>query len=213
MNISILTTSSNHPIYSYLDDWINENTDKHNIKLAHSINELSTGDILFLISCSQIVSSEIRNKFQKVLVIHASDLPKGRGWSPHIWEIISGTTWITLALLEAEDVIDSGNIWKKIEIEIPKTALFTEINQLIFSAEIKLMNYAIDNYDNIFPEKQSNKNSSYFPKRTPQDSEIDISDSLSNQFNLIRVCDPQRYPAYFYMHGKKFTITINNYDE
>jgi len=213
MNISILITSADHPIHIYLAKWINEISDSHNVKIFNSADQLTNGKILFLISCSEIVPSEIRAKFLKVLVIHASDLPIGRGWSPHIWEIILGATVVTLSLLEAEDEVDTGNIWKKLKVKIPKTALFNEINQLIFSAEIKLMDYAIDNFDNIRPEKQSNKNSSYFSKRTPKDSEIDISDSLSNQFNLIRVCDTDRYPAYFYKHGKRFSITINNYDE
>ena len=70
--------------------------------------------VFFLISFLHIVKKEIRHRFKHTLVIHASDLPVGKGWSPHIWEILKGNNKITVSLLEAEDKVDSGNIWKKI---------------------------------------------------------------------------------------------------
>jgi methionyl-tRNA formyltransferase len=131
MNISILTTSIEHPVNAYLDKWAEKNKN-HQISIVHSKEELIPGDILFLISCSEIISKLERGKFKKTLVVHASDLPHGRGWSPHVWEIINGATDITLSLLEAEDQVDTGDIWKKISVPIPKTTLFDEINELIF---------------------------------------------------------------------------------
>ena len=47
------------------------------------------------------------------LVLHASDLPDGRGWSPHVWDVISGKSSLTLSLINAEDSVDTGHIWKK----------------------------------------------------------------------------------------------------
>ncbi len=207
MNISILISSKEHPVKVYIDKWLEKNTD-HQINILHSKEELISGDILFLISCSEIVSKLEREKFKKTLVIHASDLPHGRGWSPHVWEIINGATDITLSLLEAEDKVDTGDLWKKVSVYIPKTALFDEINELIFNAELELMYFAIENYNTIEPKKQPNINSTNWPKRFPKDSLIDINQTISGQFDLIRVSDPQRFPAYFYNDGVRFNITI-----
>ena len=149
----------------------------------------------------------------KTLVIHASDLPHGRGWSPHVWEIINGATDITLSLLEAEDKVDTGDIWKKTIVSIPKTALFDEINELIFNAELELMDFAIANYNTIKPKKQSNIDSTYWPKRSPKDSEIDVNKAISEQFDLIRICDPDRFPVFFYKNGERFNITIKKDNE
>ena len=207
MNISILISSKEHPVKVYIDKWLEKNTD-HQINILHSKEELISGDILFLISCSEIVSKLEREKFKKTLVIHSSDLPHGRGWSPHVWEIINGATDITLSLLEAEDKVDTGDLWKKVSVYIPKTALFDEINELIFNAELELMYFAIENYNTIEPKKQPNINSTNWPKRFPKDSLIDINQTISGQFDLIRVSDPQRFPAYFYNDGVRFNITI-----
>jgi methionyl-tRNA formyltransferase len=212
MNISILITSREHPINAYIEKWVEKNKN-HQINIVHSKKKLVSGEILFLISCSEIISKLEIGKYKKTLVIHASDLPTGRGWSPHVWEIINGATDITLSLLEAKDKVDTGDIWKKVSVLIPKTALFDEINELIFNAEIELMSFAISNYNTIKPKKQPNIGSTYWPKRSPKDSEIDTNKGISEQFDLIRVCDPDRFPAFFYKDGEKFNITIKKNNE
>ena len=166
MKISILHTSCNHPIKPLLLDWVDKQKKLHEIEFFDNKKDLVDGDILFLISCSEFISKIERNKFKKTLLIHASDLPKGRGWSPHIWEILNGADQIVISLLEAEDKIDSGDIWKKLKINISKSALYDEINRKIFNAELRLMEFAINNFHNIIAQPQSNNNSTYWPKRS-----------------------------------------------
>ena len=103
MKITILNSTADHPVNTWLIKWIEKYQNYHQISLVRSKHELIGGDILFLISCSELIDKQDREKFKKTLVIHASDLPKGRGWSPHIWEIIHGADEITLSLLEAVD--------------------------------------------------------------------------------------------------------------
>lgn len=209
MNLTILTSSPEHPVNPYISKWAESNCE-HKIDIIYSKEDLTCGDILFLVSCSELVLESERRKYKKTLVLHASDLPYGRGWSPHVWEIINGADTITISLLEAEDVVDSGDVWSKVSVPIPETALFNEINDLVFSAELNLMSFAIDNYKTIEPKKQSNaeEGASYWPKRTPADSEIDIDKGIREQFNLMRVCDSSRFPAHFFLNGKKFNLIL-----
>jgi methionyl-tRNA formyltransferase len=95
MRISLLCSDENHPVNSYLKKWIEDNNSTHHIELIRKKCELSGGDILFLISCSEIVDASDRSAYQACLVLHASDLPKGRGWSPHIWQILDETSYVT----------------------------------------------------------------------------------------------------------------------
>jgi len=208
MKISILITSKNHPVLPYLVKWSRQHSGGNQIDIVHSVECIDSGDFLFLISCSDVVSEKVRDRFNQTLVIHASDLPNGRGWSPYIWEITHGATEITVSLIEAEGSVDTGDIWKKIKVHIPKTALIDEINELIFNTELKLMSFAVSNFDIVKPEKQAIEGTSYWSKRTPKDSEIDIHQSLLDQFNLIRVSDSKRFPAFFYIDGQRFDIII-----
>jgi methionyl-tRNA formyltransferase len=187
----------------------------HDVVLSHHKNQLVGGDLLFLVSCSEIISTIDRQKYSTALVLHASDLPNGRGWSPHIWEIVNGADAITLTLLEAGEKVDSGKIWNKIRIPISRHALWYEINQLLFRAEIKMIDYAVENFQNITPVLQETVDVvNYFRKRTPFDSRIDVNKSIAEQFDLIRVSDPNRFPAYFEYLGVSYTLKIEKiYDK
>ena len=103
MRITILCSDINHPVIDYLNKWIESNSLDNEIDLIYDKSDISNGDILFLISCHEIIPKTIRDCYKKTLLIHASDLPKGKGWSPHVWDIINGSDKITLSLLKAED--------------------------------------------------------------------------------------------------------------
>lgn len=214
MKITLLCSEVKHPANSYLRSWMDTQQGLHEVELVQSKSELAGGDILFLVSCSEIIDSKVRGMYLATLVLHASDLPKGRGWSPHIWEIVNGAEAITLSLLEAEDKVDSGRIWKKLEITVPKHALWNEINHLLFEAEVELINFAVQNFGTVSPALQkATDTESYYPKRTPENSRLDVNKSLAEQFDLIRTCDPNRFPAYFDYLGHRYTLKLEKKHE
>jgi methionyl-tRNA formyltransferase len=150
-----------------------------------------------------------RAAYRASLVLHASDLPRGRGWSPHIWQIIGGAEQITLSLLEAEDAVDSGRLWRQVKFSVPKHALWNEINQQLFNAEIALVDLAVKEFDFVKPISQNpGIEPTYFPRRKPVDSKIDPERSITSQFDQIRVCDPARFPAYFELYGHTYKLTL-----
>lgn len=209
MKISFLCSDPRHPINDYLDAWMQENSGKHEIELVRHKKHLSGGDVLFLISCTEIISNQERAAYISCLVLHASDLPKGRGWSPHIWSIIEGEQELTLTLLEASNKVDSGKIWKKINFQVPKHALWNEINEQVFAKELELIDFAISNFNSISPKRQDpNIEPTYYPRRTPTDSAIDPTKSIESQFDKIRVCDPNRFPAYIEMYGERYKVIL-----
>lgn len=215
LKVTLICSDKNHPVFRWLQKWKAENEHHYIVNLHTRLADItSEGDLLCLVSCSEIVTKEHRNMFHHSLVLHASDLPKNRGWSPHIWSIINGENDITLSLLEAEDKIDTGRIWGKIKIKLNGTELYDEINQKLFDGELQLISWACTNIDCITPKPQDNSTSNHLPKRTTKDSELDISKPIESQFNLLRVCDPNRFPAFFYIRGCKYKVKIEKcYDE
>ncbi|WP_085301677.1 UDP-glucuronic acid dehydrogenase [Colwellia polaris] len=208
-SITLLCSDINHPIFPLLKVWKENNKDKYQINLLNKVEDIvQGGEILFLISCSQIITDKTKLLFQNTLVLHASDLPVGRGWSPHVWDVISGKDDITLSLLEAKEPVDTGDIWKKVKINLDGTELFDEINTLLFDAELNLIEWACENHNNCQPMPQSGLKSTYYRKRVPQDSELDLDKTLDSQFNLLRVCDPNRFPAFFYKNGQRYNVRV-----
>ena len=134
-----------------MEKWKSENSKNHEIELVNFSKDIESRDILFLISCTEIINKEIRNRFKKTLLIHESDLPKGRGWSPLQWLIVEDQNRIPLTLLEAIDKVDAGPIWKKSYVELEGHELVNEITFKVFTEKINLMNFAIENFDSIKP--------------------------------------------------------------
>jgi methionyl-tRNA formyltransferase len=214
LKITIVCSNPAHPVNTYLSAWVHRHGQEHDIELVRKKSEFTGGDMLFLVSCGEIISAKDRSLYSVCLVLHASDLPRGRGWSPHIWELASGASYITLSLLEAEDKVDSGRIWQKVQIPVPQTALWDEINHLLFKAEVQLMDFALTAYGCIQPEEQpKDATPSYYQLRTPRDSRIDPHKSLVDQFDLIRVCDPQRFPAFFEYRGQRYALKLEKLND
>lgn len=213
MKISILCSSINHPVYPFLVEWASKRSETHQIELLQTRDDLTGGDILFLISCNEIINKETRERYKSSLVIHASDLPNGKGWSPHIWQILEGKNEICISLIEAEDIVDSGAIWKQKRINLEGHELYDEINEQLFKTELALMDYAVENHLTVKPVPQKNIKSDFYRKRTPQDSQIAPDKSVAEQFDLLRVSDPDRYPAFFKLHGFTYEISIRKVND
>lgn len=209
MKVTLLCSDAAHPVNPYLQRWMDGKGDSIEVELVRTKSEALGGDILFLISCSEVLTAQDTGRYADTLVLHASDLPHGRGWSPHIWELSRGAESLTLSLLEADEKVDAGRIWKKLTVDIPRHALWDEINERLFAAELELMDFAIEQFGRIVPIPQpSDIEATYYPKRTPRDSEIDPGKSIAEQFDLVRVCDPVRFPAFFYHRGHRYVLKL-----
>ena len=199
MNIDVLFNDESHPAYKYFFGWCLDNK----AFIFNDKSELKGGDILFLISCTQILKKE-RDLYKQVFVIHESDVPNGRGWSPLAWQILEGKNEIIISLMEAGDSVDSGDVFSKETLFLDGTELNDEIHQKCAAVKIELMKKAVSHEINRVKQEGY---ASYYPRRTPEDSRLSITDSLESQFDLLRICDP-RFPAFFEHRGCKYEVSI-----
>jgi len=208
VKITVFCSDREHPVFPRLLAWSDRRGREHEIALVTRSADLGGGDILFLVSCHELIGEALRRKYRKTLILHASDLPRGRGWSPHIWAILEGQKRIVVALIEAADSVDRGDIWRKTSFELEGHELYDEINAKLFDAELELMDYAIDNFATVKAVPQSDENATSWRRRTPGDSRLDVDKSIREQFALLQVADPDRYPAFFEKDGHTYEITL-----
>ena len=86
--------------------------------------------------------------------------------------------------------------------------LHDEINEKLFACELELMDFALDHFATVVPQPQDAAAATSYPRRKPDDSRIDPTRSIAEQFNLLRVADPERYPAFFEWQGHRYEITL-----
>lgn len=213
MKIDIICSSESHPINGVLEAWRFKKSAEHSINVLRRKKDASGGDILFLVSCHEIVEAEVRSLYSATIVLHASDLPNGRGWSPYVWQVADGAEKVVVCALEAVDEVDTGPIWAKTTIEIKGDEDVNVLHRLLFAAEIELIDKIVDQFADLEPVPQSSEAGSWYRRRTPQDSRLDPEKSIASQFDLLRVCDPDRYPAFVEYRGRKFKITLEQMDE
>lgn len=208
MKIEILCTDTTHPVVPYLQKWMFSQGSVNSVALRARKVDLQAADLLFLVSCHDLIGLEIRQQYRFVLVLHASALPQGRGWSPHIWQILAGGNQIAVSLIEAQDPVDSGAIWATRDVTLQGHELYDEINEALFRTELELMDWAVDNFYMVRPRPQGSEGASYHPRRRPEDSRLNPDLSIAEQFDLMRIADPERYPAFFDLRGCRYRVIL-----
>lgn len=177
------------------------------VKLISSKKELEKGDIAFFLSCFEIIPDEYLALNKHNIVVHASDLPKGKGWSPTTWQILEGKNEIPLTLFEAVSEMDAGDFYMKDILLLNGDELIDEWQKKLGEKIIEMCVNYVKKCKEIKGEKQIGE-SSFYKKRTGQNNEMDINKTILEQFNLLRVVDNEKYPAFFIKDGVKYILKI-----
>jgi len=179
----------------------------HQVDYLRSMNDLATGDVAFFLACSTILKEEHLRYHLHNVIIHPSRLPQARGSGVVAWKIIEGESKIWVTLFNPTSKIDAGEIYYQDYFELSGDELSDEIRQRQAELSFKLIKKFLAEYPHIKAIPQEGE-SSFYGKRKPKDSELDVNKSIKEQFNLLRVVDNERYPAFFMMHGKKYVLRI-----
>jgi methionyl-tRNA formyltransferase len=209
MTISIITDKN-----SWINDFIPKFIEKlelknHRIYWIHNIKNVQTGDICFLLGCSQIMSKTIMKKNSNNIVVHESDLPKGKGWSPLTWQVLGNKNKIPITLLGVDSKIDSGEIYLQELMSFEGHELIDEMRHVQSKYTFNLCLKFIDRYPSILEKGRLQEGkSSFYKRRLPINSQLMPNKTISEQFNLLRTVDNNSYPAFFFHKGEKYIIKI-----
>ncbi len=178
--------------------------------LFHEQSDLPGGDALIALSFPKIVQVDFRAMYADSLVLHGSALPEGRGWSPGNWMLENLDTKFTMSLISMEEELDTGLILGQEVFEVPVWKTWPDYISLSVEAQIKLLADYLSGEIGPHTARFQEGSPTYFPKRAPKNSKIDPNATIAEQWGKFRAADPLRFPAYFNLHGRKFTITIQD---
>jgi methionyl-tRNA formyltransferase len=202
------------------DSWINKRLASweqalselgHIVKHVHEVTKLAGGEICFILSFSQIIREEHLALHKHNLVVHESNLPNGKGWSPLTWQIILGENHIPITLFEANATkVDAGKIYLQDMIHLEGHELIEEIRDAQVNKTIELCQAFLAKYPKIISNGvEQHGQETFFKRRKPEDSELELLKSIEENFNLLRVVDNDKYPAFFYRNGIKYFLRIS----
>lgn len=205
MNFCILLDKKNLWIKPYVDDFLRLIQKKKNI--IYDPLDANGFEFCFVLSFTRKIQKNQLAKNCSYFVIHASNLPEGKGFAPIQWQILEGKNKIVICLIELAEKIDSGRILLKEFILLEGHELYDEIRDLQAKFSIKLIKKFIKSFPNISPEEQKG-NETIYKKRTKEDSKLNLKKNIEDQFNLLRITNNNEWPAYFVKNGKKYIIKI-----
>jgi methionyl-tRNA formyltransferase len=187
-------------------------SDFHDVRLVHSHEELGSGDVAFLLGCSGLVPGESLAKHRCNVVVHESDLPRGRGWSPVAWQVLEGKNEIPVCLFEAVEEADAGRVYLRDTMVLEGTELLPEIRHRQGEVTLRLCLRFLKMWPDIKGEPQSGE-ATWYRRRTKEDDRLPVDRTIEELFDRLRVLDNQRYPGWFEIRGRKYMLSINPLDE
>lgn len=201
------------------NSWLNDDICKlsklwrnsgHEVSWVHEPKSIPMGDLCFLVGCSSLLKPDVLKRNQNNLVVHESDLPKGKGWSPMTWQILEGTKSVMVTLFEAVTAVDGGPIYLQEEVSFEGHEILDEIRAIQSATTFRLCQKFLEDYPQIISKATSQQGrESFFPRRKPEDSRLDPDKTIADQFNLFRVVDNESYPAFFELNGYRYILKIS----
>lgn len=181
----------------------------HAVRLIHDPKQIEDGDVALFLSLGRIVPPALLRRHAHNLVVHASALPHGRGWSPLTWQVLEGRNEIPVSLLEAADGVDSGEVYAQRTLRFHGHELLPEMHRAVADATRELCGDFIARYPFVLGEARAQSGeATYYPRRRPGDSRLDPDKTLREQFNLLRVSDAERYPAFMEIAGRSYEVRL-----
>ena len=164
--------------------------------------------VLFILSYHRIIDQSLLDQNNHNIVIHESDLPTGKGWAPLFWQILEGQNSITFSMFEALKGVDAGPIYMQRTLDLTGYELNPEIRMKQAELLIDMCVDFLENMDQYLPPREQIGDETFYPKRTPKDSQLDPQKSLEEQFNLLRIASNEEYPAFFEIGSHRYLIKI-----
>lgn len=165
-------------------------------------------EVVFILSYFSIIERQYLLRHEHNLVVHESALPKGRGWSPLFWQILEGKRKIPIVMLEADERVDEGPIYLKDYINLKGHELYSEIRKKQALKTIDLcLTFLLKN--ECFKPKRQKGRPTYYRKRNPADSKLDLDKTIREQFDKLRIVDNKQFPAFFDHKGNRYFIEIS----
>ena len=207
-------------ILSHPSSWINSHIAKlvrcwidrgNKVLWVHDKKDLIPGDFCFYLGCEQIVGKDVLNQFTHNLVVHESDLPHGRGWSPLTWQVIEGKKSIPIVLFEATESVDAGKVYLKETMSLSGTELVEDLRNIQGVVTERLCMRFVSEFKCLVPlAVDQTGEPTFYPRRSPADGQVDITQTIDSIFPLLQVSDYEKYPVFFDMDGCRFKLKIES---
>lgn len=186
-----------------------ENRSKHRFIQISSEQEMTSKfldniqpDSIFIPHWSFLIPESVFNKYP-CIIFHMTDLPFGRGGSPLQNLISQGIHETKISAIHCVKELDGGPVYLKQPLSLYGNAeeIYIRAGKIIEKMIVDI----IQTRTNPVPQTGEPQ---FFPRRTPQESNMSSLSNMDMVFDHIRMLDAEGYPpAYIEAHGFRFEFS------
>jgi methionyl-tRNA formyltransferase len=178
--------------------------------LASIIEQIGACEFLITAGYPYVISKKDLSICKHNINIHPTLLPKYRGPNIEWYVIANGERETGVSIHFLAEYADKGAIIVQQKIELSKFdtiySLLRKTSDIEPELLVKSLKIIREGY---VGQIQDESNATFYPKiRTSMDSEIDPNKTITELYNILRACDPERFPAFFYIDGQKVAIKL-----
>ena len=182
-----------------------------NIKFVEieQTSDLNTSyDVVFASGVYSLIKEKYLNHpTYGIIGFHETPLPEGRGNAPIQWTIENKRSNLTITAIKFVKEMDAGDYVYQYNVPISISDTLVELEEKRKTGIQKCFTAIIDEMEKGYlVVREQTGGPSISPKRAPHDSELDVNKTLIELWDKIRVCDNEKFPAFFRINNKKIIL-------
>jgi methionyl-tRNA formyltransferase len=180
-----------------------------NYVVVEQINGIDdTFDIVFGTGIYQLIKEPYLSlPAYGMVFFHETPLPEGKGNSPIQWTVFNKRPNLTVTAFKANEGMDAGAILYQYNIPISSLDTLEILDNKRNIGIKKCFSEILEELKQGFIVLRTQTGQdSISQMRTPEDSELEPNETLLNLWDKIRVCDNNKFPAFFKLNGKRIII-------
>lgn len=151
------------------------------------------------------------SNLENLINVHPALLPEYKGYHPVPYVLLNEERFHGITAHHITSEMDAGDIILRHEFEISPFSTLQSLQYLIK----KQMQEFLDELFSLIRSgvstvisNQEEKTRVRAPKRRPEDSEVNLTDTVEEMFRKVKASDISRFPAYFIIYGQKVYIRL-----
>lgn len=173
-------------------------------------------DVLISLGWPWLISNEIIHSVKYAVNVHPTLLPKYRGFRSGAYILLNNEKESGVTVHMLTEKMDAGEIICQKSFPLSVFDTPKSLKRKTSMIECGVVVEAIEKIENdevkLISQNESEATEFNYV-RTPKDSFIDWNKPLKDLYNEIRACDPENYPAFFYVNGEKVCIQLYRPDK
>ncbi len=178
------------------------------VELTRAENIDESLDIVFGTGVYTMVDNDLLSRpALGVVFFHETPLPEGKGNAPIQWTVKNGRPNLTVTAFLATAAKDAGDIVYQLNVPLAESDGYDVLESKRQMGVQQCLRCILDEMEQgcLVARPQTGADS-VNPRRSPEDSILDPSRSLADLWPDIRVCDNERFPAFFHADGRKIIL-------